>query len=347
MLLSLAAGPAAAERYSVTPFYFPIRHAAFVVSAMAIILLLSILNEDWARRTGTAIFLGAFGLMLFVLLSGHEVGGSQRWIRVAGQSLQPSELAKPGLIVLTSWLLAQREQYPKSPWIWIAFSFYCSTTGLLLLQPDIGQTILLTSAFLAAFFVAGLPWRWALGFVGGGAVVSTMVYLTIPYVRQRIHSFLWPDQNDTYQVDLAMDAIERGGIWGVGPGEGRIKSDLPDAHSDFIYAVAVEEFGFMAALLLIALISFVTLRGLHLAAQSESLFNRAAATGLYSLFGLQAVINIGVNTQMLPPKGMTLPFVSYGGSSFLGIAVTLGLAMALVRRHRVNTRRWRTAHGPA
>lgn len=348
LLLSLAAGPAAAAKLNIdNAFYYPIRHAFFVVVAGSIVLLFSGLSVDWARRVGIGIFLLGFLIMCVVFLTGHEAKGSQRWIILAGQTFQPSEIAKPGLVVLAAWILSQRDSDPTTRWLWIAFGFYCATVGLLLLQPDIGQTILLSAAFLATFFVAGLPVRWALGFLAGGTVMGTLVYSTIPYVRGRINSFLWPDDNDTYQVDLAMDAIERGGMWGVGPGEGAIKTTLPDAHTDFIYAVAVEEYGFIAALILIGLIAFIALRGLQLAMQGETLFRRAAATGLFTLFGLQAVINIGVNTSLLPPKGMTLPFVSYGGSSMIGIAVTIGLAHAIIRRHRVNTNRWRTAHGAA
>lgn len=346
LLLSLAAGPAAAERYGYSnPFHFPIRHTVFVVASGLGIILCSTLPERWARRLGVTVFIGAFLGLVLVVFDGHTVGGATRWLLIAGQTVQPSEFAKPGLVVLVAWLLSQRDIYRDVPWNWIALGVYGATIALLFLQPDFGMSVLMTAGFVTVFFVSGLSLRWAAGLVGGGTLVASLVYLTIPYVRGRVNSIFNPEEADTYQIDLAIAAIERGGLWGVGAGEGRIKSTLPDAHSDFIYAVAVEEFGFIAALVIVGLIGFLTLRGLSLAAQTETGFQRAAASGLFALFGLQAAINIGVNMKMLPPTGMTLPFVSYGGTSMLGTALTLGLGLALVRRHRVKQYRWRPSYG--
>lgn len=277
-------------------------------------------------------------LMAGVLLFGYETKGAQRWIRFAGFSLQPSELVKPALIVLTGWLLAQRALFPAGPWAIISFSLYGATLGLLLLQPDVGQAALLSAAFIITFFVSGLPWRWAIGFMGGGAALSGVLFLTLPHVRYRILSFVSPSDYDTYQIDVATKAIANGGLFGVGPGEGAIKSALPDANSDFIYAVLSEEFGLVAALGLLALYCFIVMRGIFLASQVEDAYPRAAATGLFAIFGLQAAINIAVNVSLIPPKGMTLPFVSSGGSSLLGTALTLGLALALVRRRGARLR---------
>jgi len=240
-------------------------------------------------------------------------------------------------------LLAQRELFPKGPWTAVSFGLYVSTLGLLLLQPDVGQSALLTAAFVIAFFVSGLPWRWAAGFAGGGVVLSGVLYATLSHVRARINSFLFPSQNDTYQIDKASDAIANGGLFGVGPGEGTVKNTLPDAHTDFIYSVLSEEFGLVAGLGLLFLYGVIVVRGCLLAARLEDPYPRAAATGLFALFGLQAAINIAVNVSLIPPKGMTLPFVSSGGSSLVGTALTLGLALALVRRRGARIR-WRRAH---
>ncbi len=333
LLLSLAAGPPAAERIGFSdPYHFVWRQSAFVAGAAVLLLTLSLLDRPWVRRAAAFVFFISFALMAFILLFGHEAKGAQRWIRLAGFSLQPSELVKPALIVMTGWLLAQREQYPGGPWAGLAFAFFVVTLGLLLLQPDVGQSALLAAAFVITFFVAGLPLRWAVVFVALGAAMSGLLYATLPHVRYRVNSFLDPSAYDTYQIDKAAEAISRGGLVGAGPGEGLVKSSLPDAHTDFIFAVLVEEYGLVSAFVLIGLFAFITIRGAILAARARDPYVRNAASGLFALFGLQAAINLAVNVALIPPKGMTLPFVSYGGSSLVGTALLIGFALALVRR---------------
>lgn len=333
LLMSLAAGPPAAERLGYADsFYFVRRQAMFVGVAVIALISMSMLDRVWARRMAALIFIGSLALLAFILVSGYEAKGAQRWIRFAGFSLQPSEFVKPALIVLTGWLLAQRQLYPNGPWAAITLVFFCVTLGFLLLQPDVGQSALLTAAFIVTFFVSGLPWRWAAIFAGGGAALSGLLYATLPHVRFRVNSFINPSEYDTYQIDKASEAIGRGGLFGVGPGEGTIKTSLPDAHTDFIYAVMGEEFGYIAAVGLIFVFGFVVWKGLRAAARLHDPYPRAAASGLFALFGLQAAINIAVNVSLIPPKGMTLPFISSGGSSMLGTALTLGLALALIRR---------------
>ncbi|MCI4646147.1 MAG: putative lipid II flippase FtsW [Hyphomonadaceae bacterium] len=333
LLLSLAAGPPAAERMHYSdPYFFVVRQAVFACGAGVLLLAGSIMDRQLTRRLAALVFILAFLLMAIILLAGHEAKGAQRWIRLFGFSLQPSEMVKPALIVLIGWLLAQRQLFPNGPWAVLAFSLYAVTLGLLLLQPDVGQSVLLTGAFVLTFFISGLPLRWAAGFAGGGLLISSSLYALLPHVRQRINSFLNPSAYDTYQIDKAAEAISRGGVFGAGPGEGTVKSSLPDAHTDFVYAVLGEEYGLIATLVVIGIYAFITLRGLMLTAKIEDPYARAAATGLFSLFGLQTVINVGVNVALFPPKGMTLPFISYGGSSLVGTALTLGFALALVRR---------------
>lgn len=333
LLLSLAAGPPAAERLGYgDSFFFVKRQSMFVGAAVITMVGVSFLNKVWARRFAALVFVGSLALLAFILVSGYEAKGAQRWIRLGGFSLQPSEFVKPALIVLTGWLLAQRELYPKGPWAAITLVFFCATLGFLLLQPDVGQSALLSAAFVITFFVSGLPWRWAAVFAGGGAALSGLLYAALPHVRFRVNSFINPSAYDTYQIDKASEAIARGGLFGVGPGEGKIKTALPDAHTDFIYAVMGEEFGYVAAVALIFVFGFIVWKGLRAAARLHDPYPRAAATGLFALFGLQAAINIAVNVSLIPPKGMTLPFISYGGSSMMGTALTLGLALALIRR---------------
>jgi len=342
LVMSLAAGPPAAARIGYSdPFHFIWRQGMFAGVAAALLIGVSMMDDQWSRRFAGLVFVGAFVLMAYIMLFGHEAKGAQRWIRFGSFSLQPSEMIKPAVIVLTGWLLAQRKIFPEGPFAIVAFVFYAATLGLLLIQPDVGQAALLTAAFMITFFVSGLPWRWAALFAGGGAALSAILYTALPHVRQRVNSFIDPSAYDTYQIDRARQAIAHGGIPGAGPGEGTVKASLPDAHTDFIYSVMSEEYGYVAALILIGLFAFIAIRGILAAARLKDPYPQAAATGLFALFGLQAAINISVNIALIPPKGMTLPFVSYGGSSLIGTGLTLGLALALIRkRHtRVKHRR--------
>jgi len=332
MMLSLAAGPPAAARTGLAdPYHYVYRQTAFAIGACLTLLTASLMDRCWARRIGALAFFAALILMGLILLVGYEAKGAQRWLRIAGLSLQPSEVVKPALVVLAGWLLAQRDLFPRAPWIAIATGLLALTIALLLLQPDVGQSVLLAAAFLAVFFVSGLPRLLAAGFAAGGAAIGGLLYASLPHVRFRVNSFFFPDAHDTYQIDTAHEAIRRGGLTGAGPGEGMVKTHLPDPHTDFIYAVLAEEYGLVAALLLIAAFAFITVRGILLSAEIADPYPRAAAAGLFTLFGLQAAINIGVNVGLLPPKGMTLPFLSYGGSSLIGSALTIGFALALIR----------------
>lgn len=333
LVLSLAAGPAAANRIGYDdPFHFVYRQAFFVAIAAAVLIGSSLLDAVWARRVAAVLFIVTFLLMAAVLVVGHESKGAQRWIAFGGATFQPSEIAKPALIVLLGWLLAQRERFPDGPWAPVAFSFYAVTVGLLLLQPDVGQSALLTAAFVIVFFVSGLPWVWAAVFAVGGAGLGAGLYALLPHVRQRVNAFLNPSDYDTYQIDKAREALERGGLFGVGPGEGTVKRVLPDAHTDFVFSVAGEEFGLMACVILTLVFAVISIKGIVGASKNPDTYQRAAGAGLYALFGLQAAINMAVNLSLIPPKGMTLPLVSSGGSSLLGSALTLGLALALTRR---------------
>jgi cell division protein FtsW len=333
LVLSMAAGPAAASRIGYSdPFYFVYRQAIFAVLAALLMLAASMLDSVWARRICALLFVVCFFLMAALLLVGHEAKGATRWIRIGGSTFQPSEIIKPAVIVLSAWLLAQREKFPKGPWAPIAFAFYAVTVGMLLLQPDVGQSVLLTAGFVIVFFVSGLPWLWAGAFAVGGAGLAFGLYNLLPHVRKRIDMFLDPSDTDTYQIDKAREAIERGGLFGVGPGEGTVKSVLPDAHTDFIYSVAGEEFGLVLCAGLALVFAVISVKGVVAASRNPDVYARAAGVGLFSLFGLQAAINMAVNVSLIPPKGMTLPLISSGGSSLLGSALTLGLALALTRR---------------
>lgn len=339
LLMSLAAGPSASVRIGYSDAYhFVYRQAAIAGFGFLIMMGMSLLDRKWARRAAGFIFIVSLVMMVAVLGFGHEAKGAQRWLRFAGFSIQPSETAKPALILLCGWLLAQRELYPKGPWALIAFIFYAVTLGLLLLQPDVSQSVLLTAAFVTTFFVSGLPKRWVAIFAIGGGALAALLYNLLPYVRARIDMVVNPADADTFQIKMAAEAISRGGLFGVGPGEGLIKARIPDAHTDFIFSVMAEEFGLVAIVVLMAIFALMAIRGFRAAARIEDGYARTAAAGLFTLFSLQAAINIGVNLAVLPPTGVTLPFVSYGGSSMVGMGLTLGLALALVRGEGTRSR---------
>lgn len=339
LLMSLAAGPSAAARIGQSdPYFFVYRQALFAAAGFGVMMAVSLLDRKWARRFAALVFAVSLVLMVLLLGIGHEAKGAQRWLRVFGVSIQPSEAIKPALILLCAWLLSQREHYPRGPWTILAFTAYALTLVLLLLQPDVGQSALLTIVFVTVFFISGLPKRWVAFFAAGGAALCLLLYSLLPYVRSRIDMIFNPTSADTFQIDRAAEAISRGGLFGAGPGEGLIKARLPDAHTDFIFAVMAEEFGLIAIIALIGVYALMSIRGFRAAARIEDGYARTAAAGLFALFSLQAVINVGVNLAILPPTGMTLPFVSYGGSSLAGMGLTLGLALALVRGEGTRSR---------
>ncbi len=332
LLMSLAAGPTASARIGYSdPYYFVFRQAVFAGLALAVMLAVSLLDRKWARRFAALIVLSGFALLILVAADGIEVKGARRWLQFFGYSVQPSEFVKPALILICGWLLAQREHYPTGPWALMAFLLYAATLALLLIQPDVGQSVLLSLAFLVTFFVSGLSKRWIGLFALAGAVLATALYNLLPYVRSRVDTLINPGATDTYQIERAVEAIGRGGLFGAGPGEGLVKARLPDAHTDFILAVMAEEFGLVALVALMMAYALIAVRGFRAAARADDAYARAATAGLMALFTLQALINIGVNLAILPPTGMTLPFISYGGSSMLGLGLTLGLVLALVR----------------
>lgn len=332
VVLSLAGSPAVAERLGFDSFHFVKRHLVFFVISVVVLIGTSFLKPRIARRLALILFVGMLGLMVMTLFIGVENNGSRRWIDVAGFSLQPSEFLKPAFIILCAWLFTEKTRKSDMPGNLIAIALLGVVALLLIAQPDFGQTILVTTAWGAVFFLAGMPWFWIAVIAAIAAVGVVLAYGAIPHVAQRIDQFLNPASGDTYQVDTALEAFVNGGWFGVGPGEGTVKLVLPDAHTDFIFAVAAEEFGLIACLALVALFGFVVVRGLTRSLRCTDSFTRVAAAGLVVLFGFQAVINMAVNLNLVPSKGMTLPFISSGGSSMLAIAIGMGFVLALTRQ---------------
>ncbi|MCT4656454.1 MAG: putative lipid II flippase FtsW [Cohaesibacter sp.] len=332
LVLSMSASPAVAERLGLDSFHFVKRHAVFIPVALALMIGLTFLEPRAIRRLALVVLVGSLIGMVLTLLIGFSAKGAQRWITIAGFSLQPSEFLKPAFVVLAAWLFAENDRRPEIPGNLFAIILLMVAVALLVAQPDIGQTVLLGAVWSGLFFMAGMPLFWIFLLLGLGVGGLTAAYFFVPHVTGRINRFLDPATGDTFQVDTAMDSIIRGGWLGTGPGEGMVKRILPDSHTDFIFAVLAEEFGIIVCLILVAAYVFIVVRALMLALRSHDLFKRLAISGLAILFGLQAVINIAVNLQLMPAKGMTLPFISYGGSSLLSVALGMGFLMALTRR---------------
>jgi cell division protein FtsW len=333
VILSFAASPAAAARMHLgDPFHFALRQCFFAAIGAAILLSVSMLDVRGVRRAAFFIYLAAIAIMIALPFIGHNAKGATRWLEFGGFTLQPSEFMKPALVILVAWMFAEGQKGEGVPGVSIAFGLYFLSVALLLIQPDVGQTVLITVAFGAAFWMAGVPLSWVM-LLGGVAILGlSSTYFLMPHVASRVDRFLSPEKADTHQVDRAAEAIFNGGFFGRGPGEGVMKRDVPDLHTDFIYSVAAEEYGLIFSLLLIALFAFIVIRGLYKAMKLSDPFEQVAAAGLFVLVGQQAFINVAVNLNLIPTKGMTLPFISYGGSSMLASGLTLGMALALVRR---------------
>ena len=336
-LLTLAASPAVASRIGLDGFHLARRQLVLLPVAAAIVIATSLASPRQVRRIAVIAFLASLALTAVTLIAGSEIKGATRWISIAGVSQQPSEFHKPSFAVVAAWMFAaQRSSESRIPGNAVAMALYALVVFLLVKQPDLGMTAVVTAMFFAQFFAAGLPIRWVTVLAAVSIGALALAYSTFPHVSQRIDGFLDPTGADTYQVDRSLEAFRNGGLFGRGPGEGTVKGVLPDAHSDFVFAVAGEELGLLACLMIVGLFAFIVLRGFARLFQETNLFVLYAATGLLVQFGLQALINMGSSLHLIPTKGMTLPFLSYGGSSLLALAFGTGMLLAFTRR-RVGT----------
>ena len=331
-LLTLAASPAVAERLQLQSQHFVLRHAVFLPLAVAVMFVISLMSPRGVRRISVVGFAISLLLVMATLFLGPEIKGATRWLQFAGLSIQPSEFIKPCFAVVAAWMLAEQRRREGVPGGVICCALFALVIWLLILQPDFGMTAVVAVVWFGQCFIAGLSIVWVAVLFGLGLASAVAVYAAIPHVASRIDRFINPASGDSFQIDRAMDAFGQGGLLGRGPGEGMVKRVLPDAHTDFIFSVAGEEFGLIACLIIVALFGFITLRGFARLLREDDLFVLLAAAGLLTQFGLQAVINIGVNLNLLPTKGMTLPFISYGGSSMLALALAMGMVLALTRR---------------
>ncbi len=338
LLASLAASPAVALRLELEPFYFVKRQAIMLVPAFSLLVMVSLLSTRAMLGLAVVLFAGSLLLLFVTPFVGDSVKGARRWIVLAGFSLQPSEFIKPAFVMVTAFLFAMAQKSTDGRWLGAALGLFLLVLALLVLQPDYGQSVLLTLIWGGLFFMAGMPWLWlgAMGVLGAGGL--GIAYLVVPHVGKRIDRFLDPSSGDNYQVGHALRSFVEGGWFGRGPGEGVIKHVLPDAHADYIFAVLAEEFGIIACLFLLLVFYGVVWRGFQHARRDRDPFRKLALGGLMLAFGLQTVLNLGINMGVLPAKGMTLPFISYGGSSLLATALAMGLALGLSRRHRGEAR---------
>lgn len=349
-----AASPAAAHRLSGSNFryedlFFLKRQVLWVLAGLPLLLGVSMLPLQLAKRLsvfGSALF--GLGLVLVLVSgSGTESNGAMRWLAIGGFQFQPSEFLKPLFVVTTAWLLSVRFEDRGLPTMEMSFGLLAIIALLLLAQPDLGQTVLIGAVWLVQAVLAGMSLAIVGLIAAGGLLVIGAAYLTLPHVADRIDKFI-TGGGDTYQIDKALDCFRAGGLFGVGPGEGVMKFRLPEPHTDYIFSVVGEEFGLIACLFIASLYIFIVVRVFLAMLDEEDPFVLLAASGLATQFGLQALINMAVNLKMLPSKGMTLPFISHGGSSFLALCLGMGLLLALTRRNPFRNaspyaERWRAA----
>lgn len=335
VVFTMAGSPPVAERLGLPTFHFVNRHLFYLAPAVGIMAGVSLMTPRGVRRTALIVYTLAMVGVFAAIQFGVEIKGSRRWI----MGLQPSEFAKPCFVILAAWAFSEGARRRDVPGTAFALLLLPATIIPFMLQPDFGQTVLVSVVWAGLFFLAGLHVLWVAGIGTLGIAGGYFAYKFLPHVRVRMDKFLnsgveGPATNpgNSFQSDVAVDSFVQGGWLGKGPGEGTLKRILPDSHTDFIFAVTGEEFGVLVAFALMLIFGFIVLRGFTLALRNEDPFCRFAAAGLIMLFGLQSAINMGVNLHLLPAKGMTLPFISYGGSSLLSLALGMGFLIAVTRR---------------
>jgi cell division protein FtsW len=332
-VMMLSASPAVAERIGASSRHmFITKQVAFSAMAVGVMVAVSLLTPGLVLRLAALGCAGALALTAATLVIGPEVNGARRWLFLPGMSLQPSEFLKPCLAVCVGWLIAEGKRTRRFPGLILSLALIGATALLLKKQPDIGMLAVILAVFLAQVFVSGINILIVGIGIGGVAGLAVLAYTLHGHVRMRVQRFLNPESGDNFQVRTSLEAFGNGGLLGRGPGEGRVKDILPDAHTDFVFPVVAEEFGLVVALALLGVFAFVVIRGLLRLMGERDMFVALACTGLLTQFGLQAFINMGSSLHLIPTKGMTLPFVSYGGSSVLALALGMGFLLALTRR---------------
>src|SRR5436190_3015715 len=331
IVLCLAASPPVAARIGLDPFHFVNRQVLFLIPAALVLIAASFLSPREIRKVALIVFAVSLVLTALTPYFGAEIKGARRWLVILGVNIQASEFLKPAFVILIAWLCGESAQRPEIPANSLALAMLVAVIALLVLQPDFGQTMLIALVWGALFYMAGMRVIWVVGLAGAAGAGLIAAFFTVPHVAQRINRFLDPASGDTFNIDIATESFLRGGWFGRGPGEGTIKRVLPEGHTDFVFAVAAEEFGIVLCLVLVALFAFIVIRALVKASGNDDPFIRFATAGSAMLFGLQSAINMAVNLHLMPAKGMTLPFISYGVLWMNTIAWAMGILLALTR----------------
>jgi len=332
VVLAMAATPMVATRIGIDKFHFLKRHLLFIVPTLILIFTISNMSYTNIRKFSLLLFFIALFLTLLTLFLGTEIKGARRWISLFGLSIQPSEFCKPALTILVAWMFSEERNNPQIRGRSIGIFLYLLIAIVLVLQPDIGMLFVTTVVSGIQLFLNGLPIFFVCTTIIAAVSGLGLAYLFLPHVTTRVNKFLDPATGDHYQIDRSLEAFSRGGLFGVGPGEGIIKKHLPDAHADFVFAVLGEEFGFFVCVGVVLLVGFVVLYGMNKALKESNLFALLSSVGLLAQFGLQSFINMASTLHLIPTKGMTLPFMSYGGSSMLATSIVVGLILAFNRR---------------
>lgn len=332
VVLIQAASPAVAERIGLSTFHFIERHLMILLPSLGLVFAVSLLSPRGVRRLAVVMFLASALGVFLTLFIGMEIKGATRWLHLPGLSLQPSEFLKPAFAVVAAWLFALQKNQENFPGMAVCVGLWATCVLLLMSQPDLGQTFVLTAVFAGQFFLAGLPIILVAILVVVGVSGLVSAYFLFDHVKSRVDRFLDPAAGDNYQVARSLEAFENGGLWGTGPGQGTVKMSIPDSHADFIFSVAGEELGLIFCAVIILLFAFVVLRSFMRAHDDQSLFVMLAAAGLTMQFGLQSFINMASSLHLMPTKGMTLPFISYGGSSLIALGIGMGMLLALTRK---------------
>ncbi len=333
-IMMLAATPAVAERIGSTRDMFILKQVVFLAAAGFLVVTVSLLSPRNIRRLAILGCIIALLMTLATMVMGVEIKGARRWISLPGMTIQPSEFLKPCFAVAAAWLISEGKRTPGFYGMPAAFAVFGLIVLLLKAQPDIGMLGVIVIVFLAQLYISGMHMVFVTIGIGLLGTAAVAVYTLFPHVRSRVERF-WEGTGDNYQVTTALEAFGNGGLLGRGPGEGRVKDVLPDAHADFVFAVAGEEFGMLICLFILMIFAFIVLRGLLRLLREQDLFVVLSCTGLVTGFGLQAFINMASTLKLIPTKGMTLPFISYGGSSAMAVALGMGMLLALTRRrHR-------------
>ena len=330
IFLVMASSQHLAQSFNIFSHYFTIRHILFVIISLPIIFIFSLLNQKKTKAISIIGLIITIFLMLVILINGNEIKGAQRWIYFSGFSFQPSELCKPFYVIVNAWFLTLWIEGKNFPgWAWSIVSLIL-ISSLLLIQPDVGMTIVIILTWCFQLFITGIPLIIIICLTFAVPLFLIMTYHNFDHVKIRIDGFL---EGTTYQVSKSLQSFESGGFWGTGPGEGFYKKFLPDTHSDFVFAVAAEEYGILICLIIILIYSLIVYRAFKLSFINKNLFFIIAVSGLTFQFGIQTLIHMASNTNLIPTKGMTLPFLSYGGSSMISSAIIAGILLSLTRKN--------------